>query len=303
MSQKQVWYPERSYTATTQLGSEEGGRGSLHASSSEQDQPEATTRPSRRKQPIPRRRTPTVTIPLAAATAASSGANNTPTPTGHTPPCYTTIEAVKRVTLRELSGRVYEKPSAPPPKNHNWFQGWTEWEHIDLHQSNKMTTALTGDTAGDRSRLQTPASADGYRSGGNSRVGSSSRYVLSRHGRRASQYVFRHHDTVQQHMEEYHNMCSFTGLTTSHAHSKDGKMLCEGEDVEQDDEVVLPIGVRSLYRGDPHLRELVHRLGIKDPPPVNPEWERPRPTPPSIVKRRRNGRDVNIVVSNSAPKR
>ena len=297
MSDKRVWYPDRSYTAA-QEGSEESGRGSLHASSAEQQEPESSTAATKRrsKAVITRRRTPTVCIP--ASKVASTDSTPTPSSSGQARPNYQTIETTRRYTLHELSSKVYTESATPPPKNHNWFCGWTEFEHLDLYQSGKLTNS--GNDY-DRTRLQTPA--DGNRSSLHSRV-SSSRYMSSRGSRRYSQYVFHHHADVAQYMEDYRSTYSYTGLTTGYAHTAghERAMFCEGEDVEQDEEVTLPVDVKSLYRGDPYLRELMHRLGVKGPP-VTPEYERPRPTPPSIVKRRRNGREVEIVVSNSAPKK
>lgn len=296
MSQKRTWHPERSYTAS-QLGSGESGRGSLHASSSEQEPEQASSEATktRRKPPIPRRRTPTVYIP---AEGAATSADNTPTPTAQSRPNYQTIEPNKRPSLQQLSAEVYKRPNAPLPKNHSSFCGWTDLEPLDMYQSNKMATSDV-----DRTKLQTPA--DGYRSSLHSRA-SSSRYTSSRAGHRTSQYIFHHYEELERHIEDYRNLYSYSALTAGPSLPTTGGervAYFEGEDIEQDDEVILPTGVRS-YRGDAHLRELFHRLGIKEPlPPPLPDWERPRPTPPSIVKKRRNGRDVEIVISNSAPRK
>lgn len=295
MSSKHVWRPEASY-APASLGSEEGGRGSL------QDSEQVLELKGDRKKKsgviIPKRRTPTVCIPSPA------NQNDTETSTPSSDPgrvaIYKTIERNKKQGLLELSHVVYEKSKA---RNGNWFCGWTDFEALDLHQKPPPTAGTV--ESGDRSRLQTPL--DGYRSTLNSRA-SCSRYSSSHGRRRVYQYTFHHLDTSEEYAEQYTQLYSFTALNLQK--EDDERVCCEGEEVEQDAEVILPLGVKSLYRGDPYLRELVSRLGIREPPPLQ-DWEKqqqllmgPRPTPPSIVKRKRNGKDpVDIMVSNSAPKR
>ena len=336
-----MWRPEASY-GTREPGhlpssAEEGGRGSLliRASSSttsatEQDH-EASTPPAtgptaknRKKAIIPRRRTPTVCIPkemkadppsghLAAsaklqATASGSSEGSTPTATR---PGYGTIEKSTEPTLvlLEQSSKVYDETKVPNLKNRNWFCGWTDHEYIDLHHIPKPAP-IGGEF--DRSRLQTPA--EGYRSAIQSRV-SSSRYTSSRAGgRRTYPYTFHHYDNPDSHIETYRELYSYTALNTdpNQRRKDDDRTLCEGGDgVEQDAEIMLPAGVASLYRGDPYLKELMSRLGIRELATPSQEMERqqqllqaPRPTPPSIVKRRRDEKEsVSIIVANSAPKR
>ena len=293
MSSKHVWRPEVSYAPAT-VGSEEGGRGSLHA---EQVEVKAV----RKKASIPRRRTPTVHIPPPAALNCSESNNSPSTDTG-SPAVYKTIEKNKKQSLLEFSRKPYEKSKAPNPRSVNWFCGWTEFEHVDLHYRPPVMTATDN-----RTRLQTPG--DGYRSSLQSRV-SSSRYSSSRGGRRAYHYTFRHFAKTEDHIENYRALYCFTMLNSDPCNRQDeDRVYCEGEDVEQDAEVTLPLGVKSLYRGDPYIRELVSRLGIREPPPE--DWGKiqqlltsPRPTPPSIVKKRKDGKDtVDMVVANSAPKR
>lgn len=298
MSSKHIWGPEASYTAAS-LGSEEGGRGSLHdTSSSEQLNAAAKVK----NKSIPKRRTPTVSIPPQANQETSeTGTPSSPTDAGKSPAIYTTIENNKKQSLLELSHELYETSK---PANPHWFCGWTECEILDLHR--KPPPTVTGE--GDRSRLQTPM--DGYRSTLHSRA-SSSRYSSSHGRRRTYQYTFRHYETSEEYAEEYRQLYSFTAMNTGcPPRDEDERIYCEGEDVEQDAEVIFPLGVKSLYRGDPYLRELASRLGIREPPPSFQDWDRqqqlisPRPTPPSIVKKKRNGKDqVNIVVSNSTLKR
>ena len=329
MNLDQVWRPQASYgkyQESNNLDSaEEGGRGSLQASSStsateqQEDHHASTTPPvaaaaaSRKRAVIPRRRTPTVKIPreLRVAgpggtrlTSGSSGSSEGNTPTTRTG--YDTIEtkAEPLLVLLNLSCRVYERTKIANPKTHNWYCGWTDHEHLDLHYTPKPAT--TGGEF-DRSRLQTPA--DGYRSTLHSRV-SSSRYTSSRGGRRTN-YTFHHYDNPDSHIETYRELYGYTALNSdpSQRRSNEERLFFEEGNVEQDAEVMLPVGVKSLYQGDPYLKELVNRLGIKEP--LSPELERqqqllqaPRPTPPSIVKKKRNEREsVSIMVSNSAPKR
>lgn len=300
MSRKPVWYPDRSYKAPA-ADSEESGRGSLHASSSEQEQDSSTR--GRKKLPIPRRRTPTVIPTIAAAIGKCEVVKPSPKVS------YATmaIESRGETTLLELSFSAYEKSKISNPKNDNWFCGWTDHEYLDLHQTSKMASNCSDGF--DRTRLHTPA--EGYRSSLHSRA-SSSRYTSSRDGHRVHQYTFHHFKESGDYIENYRDLYSYTSLITGSTHLKGKEAIAffEGED---DDDATLPIGVRSLYHGDSYLRELVNRLGIKDAPLSFPqEWEReqqqllqgPRPTPPSIVKKRRSDKaTVNIVVSNSAPKR
>ncbi len=332
-----MWRPEVCYggeEGPTHLDSaEEGGRGSLQASSStitEEDHEvstpsEAVVAAAKKKAVIPHRRTPTVHIPRELKVAMPSGPlklntnaiGSAASSEGNTPtsrPGYRTMETKTELSLvlLEFSYQVYEKTKIVNPKTYNWCCGWKDHEYLDMQQTPKPPTTTTTTTTSsevDRSRLHTPA--DGYRSTLNSRASSSRYTTSSRGGRRSYQYTFHHYDDPALHIETYRELYSYTALYTdpSQRRNDDEKLFCEGEDVEQDAEVVLPIGVKSLYRGDPHLKELVSRLGIKEP--LSPEPERqqqllhaPRPTPPSIVKRNRNEREsVSIIVSNSAPKR
>lgn len=299
MSSKHVWRPMDSY-ASTSLGSEEGGRGSLHASSSEQQQQEVKM--VKRRASIPRRRTPTVHIPPPAVLNCSE--TNSPSTDTGSPAVYKTIEKNKKQSLLDLSQKPYEKSKAPNPRNDNWFCGWTKFEHLDLHY--RPITMATA--AEDRCRLQTPG--DGYRSTMQSRA-SNSRYNSSHGRRKAYSYTFHHFMNSEDHIENYRTLYCFSALNSDPSSRQDeDRVYCEGEDVEQDAEVTLPLGVKSLYRGgDPYIRELVNRLGIRGPPPE--DWERhqqllatPRPTPPSIVKKRKDGKDtMDMMVANSAPKR
>lgn len=299
MTCKQIWRPDVSYTATS-LGSEEGGRGSLQAPSSSstttgEQELEVTKR--RNKEHIPQRRTPTVMV-LTTAKA----------PPRESQASYKTIEKKKDPTgtLLQLSRKAYERTTPTNTKNRNWLCGWMDHEDLDL--------STTGPSAidGERSRLHTPM--EGSRStqlyGNGSRV-SSSRYISSRGGRGREEQcrrAFQHYNELGMYMEEYHRLHCYTTLSTAPSLREDERAFCEGEDVEQDGETVFHLEVKSLYRGDLHSRELVNRLGVRDNSSVQ-DWERqllvqnPRPTPPSIVKRRRDRKDSVDIMVNSTLKR
>ena len=298
MSSRRLWRPESSYTAAN-VGSEEGGRGSLYASSSEQEhevEGSGKTAPGRNKIHLPRRRTPTVYVPPEnkAPKTFSSGEHS-----------YKSIEKREEVSLHEQSSLPFQKQKVPNPKTHNWFCGWIEHECFDLYQADKMLPVET-----DRMKIQTPA--EGNRSTLQSRA-SNSRYNSSYGSRKKHDYTFHHLEDIDSYIEDYRDLYSFTTLSSPRY---DEKIFCEGEDVEQYSEVILPLGVKSLYRGDPYLKELMNRLGIKEVPPTteasSPQESRerhpqllmsPRPTPPSIVKKRGKAHDeVDIVVSNSGSK-
>lgn len=317
MNQRRVWHPEASYTPSpqaAQLGSEESGRGSLqassHTSASESEQETGPGTKRRSKQVIPRRRTPTVCIPPARPLRGRRELTSTPSPsTEAKKPAYKTMESSKGHTriLLEQSSKIYRQTSGsgttPPSKQvHNWFCGWTDHEHLDMYRSNRLVGGTAVEHDG-RSTLQTPA--EGSRA-------SSSRYVSSQDGRRVFHYVFHHYLDVKRHIQKYRELYSYTALNISPSHlaMTEQRAAASRGDSEQDyedeveDEVLLPFG---LNPGDPHLCELMRHLGIRDVPPmVNWETQRqqlPRPTPPSIFKRRGQEREVEIVISNSAPKR
>ena len=296
MTCKQTWRPDVSYAATS-LGSEEGGRGSLQApSTTTAGEQELETTKRKNKTHIPRRKTPTVMV-------------LTPTKAPRESQGYKTIETKKDPTLLQLSRKTYDSTPTTTnnnnntTKNRNWFCGWTDYEHLDL-------SAVTGPgpSDGDRSRLQTPM--EGLRGtvhgSSGSRV-SSSRYSSSRGGRRKEeQRAFQHYSDVGVYMEEYRRLYCYTTLSSAPSLREDERVFCEGEEVEQDGEAIFSPGVKSLYRGDQHIRDLVSRFGVRDLSggQETQQQHNPRPTPPSIVKRRRDRRETaDIVVSNSTAKR
>ncbi len=295
--QHQVWYPESSYKPAN-VGSEEGGRGSLHGF-----EPDWTTVPSKKKVSAnPKRRTPAVSIPYPATASDSNSSNrSTKTETEEKREGYKTIEVKsdEGLILHRLSSVPYTSTKPPAPKNHNSFNGWTNYEYFDLHQSSKTNLE------GNKTRLQTPTEEN--RGCYQSRA-SSSRYRSSHSVRRRYEYTFHHYDDKESHIENYHDLYSFTALNTA-SRQEEEKLFCEGEDVEQDDEVLLPLDVKSLYRGDPYLRELISRLGIRESPNFQDRDRQlllspPQPTPASITKRRRRNCDMDdVVVSNSGSKR
>lgn len=297
-----LWYPETSYTGPHMVP-EEAGRGSQQGSSSEQELETGT----QKRQVTPP--TPAVNVPPDTSRKIkpplllpelTEGAN-----------IYKTIEAIDEdeATLLDHSSLPYQKSNTTAPNQNcpNWFCGWTEEEYFDLHR----TKPPPCDT--DRALLRT---ADGYRSTLHSR-GGYARYNSTSTVRRRPPYSFHHFDSFQKYSKEYRKVYSYTALCTSHYSQKETKEEKkknggEWECVEHDfDTTILPIGMNNVYQKDPYLRELISRLGIREPPanmernPCIMEGDKqqqllrsPRPTPPSIVKRKKV---ENIVVSNSAP--
>lgn len=294
MSQKQVWCPGNSYAAA-QEGWEEGGWGSTVQAASSSSEPEQDhALPKTKKISIPRRTTPTVRIPPRSRAAHGSSTAEQEKQN------YKTIEQRKTWTLHELSFMAYDKYRSADPKNQSRFCGWTDEEQQD--EQTRTYNRSQASEAVDRTGLQTPA--DGHRSNLCSRA-SNSRYNSSHGGRRVNHYTFHHYQQAEDYVQEYRDLYCYTSLNTapSSANQRGDRIFFEGEDVEQDSD---GIQVKSLYQGDPYLRELVSRLGIKEPADLEGrhQFQAPRPTPPSIVKRRRNEPEtVDIVVSNSATKR
>ena len=266
-------------------GCEEGGRGSLHASSSEQEQEgKAAVAKSKKKISIPRRRTPTVKITCntTARTFKEQKKGN-----------YSTIETRNEPSLFRLSSKPYENRKAPNPNTYNSFCGWTDHEYYDLHHQNSKLCSNEIDRTG----LQTPAERN--RSALQSRT-SNSRYSSSYGSRRRYSYTFHHFDNLDDFMANYNDLYCFTTLNTSSYQQKEEekpneKIFQEGEDIQQDYEVLLPLEDKLLYGMDPYLRELAKRLGIASFSQYSENQL--LQTPHTIVKKRRDLQD--LVVSGS----
>lgn len=296
MIARQMWHPESSYAVTNNDGSEEGGRGSLHASSSEGCEAQAKTR---RKVHIPPRRTPTVIV-SSAKTPDRAKSASTEQPTQN----YPTIERRDEVDLFELSSQPYKDDSTLSelhgPKGP--FSGWTNHESLELKE--QLRSVMKYSFAGGGGAHATP---EGNRSALQSRA-SSSRYTSScgSRGRRYYSYTFHHYQDTDNYISNYRDLYSYTALNTGQEDREEGRPR-RTEERSMEDASHLPVGVRSLYQDDPYMRELVSRLGIKEPPSaaaVQQLLHSPRPTPPSIVKKRRKGEEtISIVVSNTAYKR
>ena len=91
-------------------------------------------------------------------------------------------------------------------------------------------------------------------------------------------------------MDHYRTHYCYTTLST--APTEGGRAVPEL--VEQNKQALLTVEVKSLYRGDPFLRELASRLGvgelIREPQLLSPT----RHTPPSIVKKHKTQTDLAI---------
>lgn len=328
MTCKQIRRPDVSYAApaASMPPAAEGGRGSLQVPSTttagEQELEVTKRRSNNEKTLIPRRRTPTVMVLPVRPPARESQHGS-----------YKTIEKKGDHTLLQFSHKPYESTTHTNTRGRNWFCRWMDYEHLDLSAiATCPGPSTSGSGDGDRSRLHTPMEGLRSASGGGSRV-SSSRYSSSRGGGGAvsggrrgrgeeQQRGFQHYTNVGVYMEEYRRLHCYTTLSSAPSLRDDERVFCEGEDVQQDGDGTLPLGVKSLYRGgggggggDQYVRELASRIGVSDLSDMSwaQDWERqqqliqnPRPTPPSIVKRKR-GRDVtesvDIVVSNSTSKR
>ncbi len=88
-----------------------------------------------------------------------------------------------------------------------------------------------------------------------------------------------------EHMEHYRTHC-YTTLTCSSQEITPTRT----ELVNQGQQSLLKLEVKSLYRGDGFLRELASRLGVES----IQEPQLLRHTPPSIVKKPRNKADLAI---------
>ena len=272
---KKVWHPERSLALND--GSEESGRGSSKALPSGAET--EATEVKRRGVSIPRRRVPTVDVTARGESQKRECAKEV----GGGAQTYSTIEQTDHST-------VLESFPEPPKRTRcegdhcSDFCGWLEDETLTKYS--KVSSV-------DRTGLHTPAEVN--RSALQSRP--SSRYSSAGAGRRQSHYDFQHFlDDPHEYIEHYRKFYCYTTLTVPPQRTS---TIAEAEEeVQQDPDSFLPLGVKSLYRGDPYLRELASRLGVRESIRVQQLLRSPRPTPPSIVKKNKERADL-IVCPNS----
>ena len=293
-----LWYPGASFAkdaAQSEGGSEEGGRGSMPTSPMEE------TGHQNKRLPIPRRRTPTVAVTLLSALTNKDKAEQDSTTlpqivkkTG----TYETVEKVEDLSLLDLSSLPYEgfenDNSSPVRKYPNWFCGWTDEEHFDL---NRNTSTRAPRDVG-RGALQTPSS--GIRTSLYTRASFSSSAM-----RRRPPYKFQHFASYEEYSEQYNTEYSYTSMFIPHKSGKEGKgQEVNYKRVNEEASIAFPIDMKNVYHEDPFFVELVSRLRIKEPTKNRGLVDGDqsllrglRPTPPSIIKKKRNVE--NIVISNS----
>lgn len=297
-----LWYPEASYAKDAALvEAEEGGRGSQVSPMEEAAQS--------KKLPILRRRTPTVVVPKLAQNSQglhpSTKTKSKQSDSGHLPQIvqqaetYDTLEKAEELNLLDLSSLPYrssrDSKTTPAKKYPNWFCGWTDEEYFDLHRSTSTRPAPR-----EVIRLQTPSTG--------ARPSLYNRSTFTSALRRRTPYKFQHFASYEEYAEEYRLEYSYTSLHVPKTlPEKEAKPTQEVtyKIVNERSTVTLPIELKNVYQEDPYFAELVSRLGIKEPPRsrggiVDGDQnllQGMKPTPPSIVKKKKNVE--NIVISNS----
>ena len=309
---RSVWHPQRSITND---GSEEGGRGSFHASGSEFQATDSNQlKTANKKAKIPRRRTPTVDVSALVSRASSTKQKST-SASGKTASSikardtYDTIESQDGLTILECSSVVYRRdPQANINSNAdiNELCGWRDRE-IDHYKAATDRSAASSNF--DRSRLQTPA--DGLRSSLQSRAGKYSRQASS-YGKRKEFYVFQHFREPWHYIEHYRITQSYTTLNVPGLKrkmscecgngllGKSEKLPPEPKVVEQDPDSCMQLEVKPYYQdADPYLRELVSRLGVRGLIQTREQQllRSSKPTPPSITRKTKPREDL-VVSSN-----
>lgn len=290
-----MWHREKSLVQSVQedYGCEERGRGSYVDDAS---------RPAKVK--IVRRRQPTVDV-RAASLKTTSGEKR-----GKTSACagpeqklqtYATVEqngGKGEHALLKYSARFWEGArSAQQLKGCSDFCGWMENEPLGRYASSHRAVPCGNDRCG----AQTPA--EGCRSTLQSRASSRLSGVVS--GRRRCNYDFVHFQDPHEYIEHYRKYYCYTTLNVQPTPvSKRECRVLVAEDIAEDGEEnpdnFMPLGVRSLYRGDPYLRELASRLGVRDSFKEPQLLRSQRPTPPSIVKK--NVKAVDLAVCSNGKK-
>ncbi len=149
------------------------------------------------------------------------------------------------------------------------FTGWQD-EELGARLSGVGGVEISGPRNGMISRLDT-------------------RFSQRRRGEDGS-YQFTHLLEAHEHMEHYRTHYCYTTLACAPPQNSPAV----SDLVDQGQQALLKLEVRSLYRGDPFLMELASRLGvgdsIREPQLLTPH----RHTAPSIVKKPRNKADLVI---------
>lgn len=267
---EKVWHPEVSVASCD--GCEEGGRGSTAPS-----KPGAieSAEVKRKRAVIPRRRAPTVDVRPTAQVAGLQYSSGEETLRN-----YGTNEETNHTTLLDCATKHARRLRNERVHCPN-LCGWLEDESPEKYSFGKVVSMSV-----DRSCLQTPAD---HGSRLQSRAGS--RYSSAAAGKRRNHYDFKHFlDCAHEHIEHYRAFYCYTTLTVP---PQMASTLVE-DDIPQDTSNLYHLGVNSLYEGDPYLRELASRLGVRESFREQQLLQSPRPTPPSIVKRNREREDLVI---------
>ena len=142
-------------------------------------------------------------------------------------------------------------------------------------------------------RRSCPTLADGLRSTLHSRLGA--RTTPSQRQRPVA-FEFQHFLATYEHIDHYRTHYCFTTLSLSSL--QPGTDDHQPEPVEQDKKSLLKPEVRSLYRGDPILRDLASRLGVGESIKEPKLLHTPKRTPPSIVKKSRPDLAIDLIARN-----
>ena len=265
---KKVWLPESSVASYD--GCEEGGRGSTGPSKP------GSAEVKRKRAIIPRRRVPTVDVRHVAKVAGLQCSSGEETlRRGQT---YSTTEETGHPTLLDCAtepARRLRNERVHCPD----FCGWLEDESPEKYSFGKVVSMSM-----DRTSLQTPAD---HGSRLQSRAGS--RYSNARR----NHYEFKHFlDCTHEYIEHYRTSYCYTTLTVP---PQVASTVVE-DDTPQDPSNLFYPGVTSLYQSDPYLRELASRLGVRESIREQQLLQSPRPTPPSIVKRRRSRESEDLII-------
>ncbi len=295
MTSKGVWYPGKSVAESQDVdGCEEWGRG-WSTAAPEAKVPREHTAPERaRRVKISRRVSSVATRDCRPATSAGdeklqAQAAKVGEEEGEGL-SYSTIEQRSWRGAASLLDCELHTPEHLALQVTD-FCGWMEREDLMKYAPGPSKASSTSHPA-DRS-VQTPA--DGSRSHPPSRA--SSRYSRIRR----EHYDFRHLAKAQDYMDHYRQFYCYSALNcpTNHPCKTITETVVKGEEEEEQcAENFMPLGVKSLYRGDPYLRELASRLGVRGPPRCREQQllKSPHPTPPSITKRSREVTDLSVCV-------
>ena len=282
-----MWHPDKSLVQGVQedYGCEERGRGSYVDDAS---------RPTKVK--IVRWRQPTVDIRAVSlkttCVPSCEKSEKTAVPEQRLQN-YATVEQngeKGEQALLTYAAQFWEGArSAQQLKGRADFCGWVENEPLGKYASSSHRAAPCGS---DRFAAQTPA--EGCRSTLQSRASSRPSGVVS--GRRRCSYDFVHFQDARDYIEHYRKYYCYTTLNVqpTPASRRECRVLVAEEAVDENPDNFMPLGVRSLYRGDPYLRELASRLGVRESFKEPQLLRTQRPTPPSIVKKTAKAVDLAV---------